>query len=166
RGPRYFSLLRPLSELWIGRELAKHPRYFDSITSCNRNFHLRPEAPPERWCGTCPKCVFVFLMVSPWLDEAGIRRLFGRNFLEDDATLSVVEELAGLSRSKPFECVGTPDEVVAALALLHERGRFADTEALALFRERVLPGLADRGALVQGVLRPSPEHLVPLPWRE
>lgn len=163
-GPRYFSLLRPMSELAIGREFARHPRYFDAITSCNRNFALRPAAGTPRWCGTCPKCVFVFLMIAPWQDDDGLARIFGRIFIDDPATLPVVEELAGLAGTKPFECVGEPDEVVAALWLLHESGCFAETPALRAFRARILPALASPRALVDDVLRPSPDHAIPPPW--
>jgi len=160
-GPASFSLLRPLSELHVARCFASHPRWFDAVTSCNANFALRPGAPPERWCGICPKCVFVFLVMTPWLTDEHRATLFGRDLLDDARTLPIVEELLGLARHKPFECVGTPDEVTAALWLCHERGLHDATPALALFRERVLPTLSDPQRFVEEALCPSGEHLVP-----
>src|SRR5690606_11778744 len=58
---RYYSLLRPLSELAVARQFAKIDRYDAWFSSCNRNFHLLGERPTSRWCGVCPKCHFVFL---------------------------------------------------------------------------------------------------------
>jgi hypothetical protein len=146
RGPGSFSLLRPLSELHVARCFASHPRWFGSVTSCNRNFALRPEA--------------------PWLSADERATLFGRDILADARTIPIVEELLGLARHKPFECVGTPDEVTAALWLCHERSLHAATPALTLFRERVLPGLRDPQRLVDEALRPSEEHLIPARWAE
>jgi UDP-N-acetyl-alpha-D-muramoyl-L-alanyl-L-glutamate epimerase len=163
-GPATFSLLRPFSELAIARELARHPRWHGAITSCNANFSLHASGAP-RWCGRCPKCVFVFAVTTPWLDDASRALIFGADFLADAANLPLVEELLGLSGHKPFECVGTPDEMIAALWLCHDGRLHAGTPALALFRERVLPGLEDPQRLVEDCLRPSEDHLVPARWQ-
>src|SRR5690606_25469956 len=40
---RYYSLLRPLSELAVARQFAKFDRYDAWFSSCNRNFHLLGE---------------------------------------------------------------------------------------------------------------------------
>ena len=163
-GPSMFSLLRPYSELAVAREIARHPRWLGAITSCNANFSIRPSAGP-RWCGRCPKCVFVFAVTTPWLDDTSRALLFGADFLADSANLPLVQELLGLQGHKPFECVGTPEEMTAALWLCHERRLHASTPALALFRDRVLPVLAEPEALVEECLRPSDEHLVPVTYQ-
>ena len=159
--PAMFSLLRPFGELAIAREFARHPRWFGSVTSCNANFAIAPRQPAPRWCGRCPKCVFVFAIVTPWLDDAGRSELFGADFLADEANVPVAEELLGLARHKPFECVGTSDEMRAALWLCHSRGLHAATPVMRRFRDRVLPLLPDGDALVAACLAPSSEHLVP-----
>lgn len=160
-GPSMFSLLRPFSELAIAREFARHDAWFDVVTSCNANFGIsrRPERPP-RWCGTCPKCVFVFAVTAPWLDDAARACLFGGDFLADERNLPLLEELLGLARHKPFECVGTPDEMRAALWACHARGLLRGATRV-LFEERVLPFLDDPKALLAGCLAPSDEHLIP-----
>ncbi|HEY4560398.1 MAG TPA: endonuclease domain-containing protein, partial [Lysobacter sp.] len=48
---RYYSLLRPLSELAVARQFAKSDRYDQHFSSCNRNFHILGERPAQRWCG-------------------------------------------------------------------------------------------------------------------
>ena len=159
-GPAMFSLLRPFSELAIARELARHERWLPVVTSCNANFSLTSPGAP-RWCGRCPKCVFVFAVTTPWLDDRAREILFGADFLDDPLNVPVVLELLGLQGHKPFECVGTADEMRAALWACHERGLHAGSPALAAFRERVLPELDDPAALLSECLRPSERHLVP-----
>ena len=68
---RYYSLLRPLSELAVARQFAKSDRYDAWFSSCNRNFHLLGERPAARWCGVCPKCHFVFLALAPFMPSRG-----------------------------------------------------------------------------------------------
>src|SRR3546814_21029413 len=46
---RYYSLLRPLSELAVARAFARSARYDAHFSSCNRNFHLLGERPASRW---------------------------------------------------------------------------------------------------------------------
>ena len=55
---RYYSLLRPLSELAVARQFAKTDRYDAHFSSCNRNFHLLGERPASRWCGDDRKVFF------------------------------------------------------------------------------------------------------------
>lgn len=165
-GPGYFSLLRPLTELAIGAGFARHERYFDHVTSCNANFRIRPGAPPARWCGRCPKCLFVTLILAPHLSDAQVARIFGDNFLAHAHNRPLLMELMGLAAHKPFECVGTPEEVAAALWALRQQGRMADTVAMALFVEQVLPGLSDPAALLAAESAPSDEDAMPRRWRE
>ena len=87
--------------------------------------------------------------------------MFGGNPLADERNVALVEELAGVARLKPFECVGEPDEVLAALWLLRRDGRFLDAPAM-----RVMPDVADGESLVARVLAPSSEHLIPPPFDE
>ena len=165
-GPTYFSLLRPLSELAIGACLARHTRYFDHITSCNANFRIRPGAPPARWCGHCPKCVFVYTILAPHLDDDRLDRLFGMRILEDADNLPMVRRLLGIESFKPLECVGTPEEVRAALWRLHADQRALAGPAGALLAEEVLPTLTDPDALWQGQLRAVEDDAMPPHWRE
>lgn len=85
-----FSLLRPFSELEITGDFIRHPEYFPLFSSCNRNFaitenrRLKGETP---WCGECPKCAFVFLMLAAYLKPETLTPIFGKNLFEDEKLL-------------------------------------------------------------------------------
>lgn len=164
RIPTYFSVLRPLSELHIASCFSRFPAHFTHFSSCNRNFRQRGRRPADRWCGRCSKCIFVFTMLGPWLEEQDMGRIFGGNFLADDENLSTLAQLLGLEGHKPFDCVGTPDEVAAALYLCHTQGRYHDLPALRMLAERVLPRIIDPDRLVESLLTPVDEHLIPQRW--
>jgi len=156
-GPEYVSLLRPLSELRIVKAFATHPKYFDAVTSCNAHFKQSGPA-ARRFCLACPKCVFVSLMARPWLDDAAYHALFGGDALADPGNHTFVEELLGVRGTKPFECVGTPDETVAALHLALARGRTIPHGIMTTFAGHVLPKYPDLDAVAGHVLTRSYNH--------
>ncbi len=156
-GPEYVSLLRPLSELRIVKAFATHPKYFDAVTSCNANFKQSGPA-ARRFCLACPKCVFVSLMARPWLDDAAYHALFGGDALADPGNHSFVEELLGLRGTKPFECVGTPDETVAALHLALKHGRTIPHGIMTAFTGHVLPKYPELDATANRALTRSHDH--------
>ena len=156
-GPEYVSLLRPLSELRIMKAFATHPEYFDAVTSCNANFRQSGPA-ARRFCLTCPKCVFVSLMARPWLDDAAYHALFGGDALADPANVTFVEELLGVRSTKPFECVGTPDECMAALHLARRAGRLIPHGVMTAFNRGIAAQLPDLDALSAAALTLSPDH--------
>ena len=49
---RYWSLLRPLSELAVARQFARSDRYDAHFSSCNRNFHILGPRPASRCAST------------------------------------------------------------------------------------------------------------------
>lgn len=116
-GVDYVSFLRPLTELAIVRRFATLP-YLDVFTSCNRAFHL--DASRRRnWCGECPKCTFVFLMLSPFVPKAQMDAIFGKDLFADAALRPLFLDLLAIGDGhKPFECVGEPSECRAAYTLL------------------------------------------------
>ncbi len=122
--PLYLSILRPLSELAIARLFTLYPAYHAATSSCNKNFRIREPLGEKRWCGKCPKCVFVYLIVAAHADDAMLQRIFGSDFLADPENFGILADLAGVGGMKPFECVGTPVECRAAL------GRLAATHRL------------------------------------
>lgn len=106
----YFSFLRPLTELHIAR-LFSMLHYQRVFKSCNAG------SKQDIWCGKCPKCLFAFIILSPFVDRELLEEVFGGNLFEDEELLRYMDELCGLSEVKPFECVGTVSEVNAALAM-------------------------------------------------
>ncbi|MFH1582665.1 MAG: hypothetical protein ABIA08_02835 [bacterium] len=115
----YFSFLRPFYELQIAKMFSKHSKYFSSFLSCNEAHKTDSgrKKPKRKWCGKCSKCLFTFLMLYPFLDEKKLTKIFGRNLFGDKSLLPLLLELIGKRKFKPFECVGTKKESVAALSL-------------------------------------------------
>ena len=62
---------------------------------------------------------------------------------------------------KPFECVGTPEEMTAALLLIRDRGEFTDTPVVQLFLREQLPKIEDAQEIVKRALSISPDHAIP-----
>ncbi len=105
----YFSFLRPLSELQIGSLFAKFPKYHADFKSCNAG------SKEDIWCGKCPKCLFAYIILSPFINRSKMINIFGKDMLNDKNLLYYFEQLIGVEKVKPFECVGTVDEVNIAV---------------------------------------------------
>jgi hypothetical protein len=126
-GLDYFSLLRPMSELAILRAFAQHDRYHGVFVSCNSNYSVAGGAEhASRWCGHCPKCLFVYLGLAPFRSVAEMVAIFGRDLLADPSLTPGFMALFALDETRPFECVGTPAECAEALRLLQRRPEWGD----------------------------------------
>ncbi len=111
-GVRYYSLLRPLTEFQIARYFAScDTKYHEIFRSCNAG------AKEDKWCGHCAKCLFVAVILSPFLPYAEIVRLLGSDLFNLPEMAPVLQELCGALPNKPFECVGSRKEVNLALCL-------------------------------------------------
>ncbi|MDD3646197.1 MAG: hypothetical protein PHH06_02185 [Candidatus Gracilibacteria bacterium] len=107
----YYSLLRDKYELEIAEIFAKKAsKYFSSFSSCNRNFKITGATQNTNWCCSCEKCAFVYLILSPFLEDKKLIEIFGENLLDKVSLLETYKGLMGLSKYKPFECVGTYKE--------------------------------------------------------
>lgn len=107
---RYFSFLRPLSELQISGLFSKLTAHHLGFRSCNAG------SKTNSWCGKCPKCMFTYIMLSAFLPQSRMEQIFGINMFENADMIPFMEELTGIRAVKPFECVGTIEEVNLALA--------------------------------------------------
>lgn len=107
----YFSMLRPLSEFQIAKYFARQKQYHKIFRSCNAGSRT------DSWCGHCPKCLFVYLILSPFLSAREVEEIFGRNMLEDETMKGTLDQLIGIEEEKPFECVGSRDEINTAMVL-------------------------------------------------
>ena len=162
--PDYFSLLRPFTELWIGRRFAEHPECLKSFRSCNRAFHIDPSQRLDRWCGRCDKCAFIDLILSPFVSHNDLSAVFaGAEPLDNPALVEVFETLIGATATaKPFECVGDVDECRAAVVLASERPDRSESVVL----DALLPHVdfAAVAAMADGLLEPLGEHFIPEPY--
>jgi len=106
---QYFSFLRPLSELQIAKLFSQCEAYHPVFRSCNAG------SKTDSWCGKCPKCLFTWIILSPFLSREQLVFIFGKDLMADESLRPILEELNGTATVKPFECVGTVEEVRACL---------------------------------------------------
>lgn len=108
---KYFSLLRPLSEYQIAMLFSNYEKYHKIFKSCN----VGSKKEPWHWCCSCPKCLFVYIILSPFLYKEKLIEIFGEDLFEKEDLLDTFIELTGYGKTKPFECVGTYEEVRYAI---------------------------------------------------
>ena len=109
----YFSLLRPLSEFQIALLFSNYPKYHFIFRSCN----VGSKNEKWEWCCHCPKCLFVYIILSPFLYPDKLVSIFGEDLYSNKELLPIFLELLGYSETKPFECVGTYGEARYAVSL-------------------------------------------------
>jgi UDP-N-acetyl-alpha-D-muramoyl-L-alanyl-L-glutamate epimerase len=123
--PGYFSALRDRTELWVGERFAALTQYHQTFRSCNRAFHLDTSRRLGHWCGQCDKCVFIDLILAPFMSAEQLRAVFaadggGGEPLDDPGLTEKFRTLLGAG-TKPFECVGEVNECRAAVVLAAAR---------------------------------------------
>ncbi|MCR5646259.1 MAG: hypothetical protein K6F96_07735 [Bacteroidales bacterium] len=112
---QYFSFLRPLNEMQIASLFSRCDAYHEVFRSCNAG------SKTDSWCGKCPKCLFTWIILSPFLSRQRLSEIFGKDLLTDPELRPIFEELNGTSAVKPFECVGTVEEVRACVDDMKDR---------------------------------------------
>lgn len=103
----YYSFLRPLNELQIAKLFAQMPQYHQVFKSCN----VGSKGEEWRWCNNCAKCLFAFIILSPYLYKDELVEIFHEDLYEKVELWPIFEELTGHGKTKPFDCVGTFAEV-------------------------------------------------------
>ncbi|MCX6758149.1 MAG: hypothetical protein NTX14_00390, partial [Candidatus Nealsonbacteria bacterium] len=139
----FFSSLRPLYEIQIAKIFSGFPKYFPYFLSCNKPYRIT-DSSETTWCKKCPKCLFTFAALYPFCEKEQLIKIFWGNLFEDGALIPLMEELVG--EVKPFECVGTRLETVAAfyLSLKKEMGSKNLPVLLEYFKNNILdryPGI-------------------------
>lgn len=142
---QYFSFLRPLSELQIAKLFAQCEAYHPVFRSCNVG------SKTDSWCGHCPKCLFTWIILSPFLSREKLTAIFGKDLMADESLRPIYEELNGTAAVKPFECVGTVEEVQACMATVDGNynmvneilGRFNNEHFLPVKFEKILKSKLD-----------------------
>ena len=112
---QYFSFLRPLSELQIAKLFSQCEAYHPVFRSCNVG------SKTDSWCGHCPKCLFTWIILSPFLSREKLTAILGKDLMADESLRPILEELNGTAAVKPFECVGTVEEVRACMDAVEGR---------------------------------------------
>jgi hypothetical protein len=158
----YFSLLRPYSEARIARLFARETRFDRVFSSCNRNFTQKPHE-GLLWCGECPKCHFVFLILACAMDKDRLIGIFGQNVLANPANETSFRNLTGLAGQKPWECVGEILEAAACLQVLANRPEWQDDAIVVALRAGLLAqyGAARLDSAYEDLMTDSGDHLIP-----
>ena len=122
----YFSFLRPLNELQIAKVFSRQEKYHSVFKSCN----LGSKEKEWKWCCNCAKCMFAFTILSPYLYKDKLIKIFGEDMFENKNMLKIFIDLTGNGDAKPFDCVGTFEEV-----------NFAITKTIENMKDKPLPYL-------------------------
>ncbi|CAN5167333.1 UDP-N-acetyl-alpha-D-muramoyl-L-alanyl-L-glutamate epimerase [soil metagenome] len=163
---QYFSLLRPWYEIKIAEVFAKYSEYFGSFSSCNRNFSsTMPNATDQKWCGSCPKCAFVFVLLAAFLKKQQLLDIFKENLFEKPSLLPLFKELLGMKGIKPFECVGTSEETKVAFYMAYETGNYENDLAMDMFINECLPEIKDIDELKKSVFMSEDNSSIPEEFR-
>lgn len=124
---RVASFLRDRSELWVAKIFSELPQYHPVFRSCNRAFRQDASERLTTWCGECDKCLFINLVLAPFLSRSSLREIFHSEPLANPALRTQLATLVGLGLDhKPFECVGDPHECASALAYVAKLDEWRD----------------------------------------
>lgn len=109
---KYFSFLRPLNELQIAKIFSGLEQYHSVFKSCN----VGSKGKEWKWCCNCAKCLFAYIILSPFLYKEKLVNIFGEDLFEKENLLDIFLGLTGNAENKPFDCVGTYEEVNFAIS--------------------------------------------------
>ena len=91
--------------------------------------------------------------------------IFGANLLDDPDLLPLLNDLTGVSQSKPFDCIGTIDEVNAVLVNLIRKLRGEELPALLREYKASEAYIRYQQLDYQSLLRTfNPEHFLPVEY--
>ena len=126
--PEYFSMLRPWSEWQITKKFVQYPQYFPVFQSCNLG------SKTDTWCSNCAKCLYVYIMLAAFLTDEQLIKIFGKDMLEGEEYQELFNGLVYQDYDKPFECVGTKNEINLALYTAAEKRKSSGRLPLLLKR--------------------------------
>jgi hypothetical protein len=154
------SVLRDRSELWVAQRFSELERFHTTFRSCNRAFAQDPARRAANWCGECDKCLFIHLVLAPFMDRAQLANVLGVEPLADPERLAQLRALVGLGEQrKPFECVGDPGECAVALRAVAELPAWHEVDHVV-----ELAAQLDRDETLADLLAPRGVNRVPSTW--
>lgn len=160
--PYYFSFLRPLYELQIGKLFSEVTEKGSAVRSrfrsCNRGQKT------NSWCCDCPKCLFAYLILRPFIPHAEMVTLFGQDVLANQRLLPTLLELVGQLPTKPFECVGTHEESIVAVQLCIQQYQAENIPLPILLEKSIsdfLPASGQEGRAFSVLKSWNDQHAIP-----
>jgi len=162
----YFSLLRPWYEIKITQKFSQYEKYFPQFSSCNlANFKFSGQQ-KNRWCCQCPKCVFVWTMLSAFLPLKQLIKIFKCNLYQNKKLEPIFQELLGQKKTKPFECVGTPEEMQLALYLASKKSDYQHNFIIKQFTKQLLPKIKNIKYLQKKLFKTYNQHNLPKKFQQ
>ena len=156
---RVASFLRDRSELWVAKVFSTLTQYHHVFRSCNRAFRQNLDQRASAWCGECDKCLFINLVLAPFISRASLREIFHGEPLANPALGAALATLVGVGLDhKPFECVGDPDECASALVHVAAQPEWRDVTHLVDIASKLSP------PPLVALLRTQGESRVPAHW--
>lgn len=155
------SFLRDRSELWVAQQMAGYDDVLHAFRSCNRAFRQDAAQRALRWCGECDKCLFIALVMAPFMPRRDLDAIFdGTSPLARPDLLAQLTVLVGLGKDrKPFECVGDPVECAVALRAVAASREWSDCPWLATLAQQT-----SVDASMDELLLPMGKNRVPAEW--
>ena len=71
--------------------------------------------------------------MSPFISQEDLINIFGKDLLNDNDLQPILKQLKGEADVKPFECVGTIEEVNACLTVSEERSAVSVSDLLSQY---------------------------------
>jgi len=110
---QYFSLLKPIYDYRIFKNLARYPQALPDLHSCNID---------KPWCKRCAKCAYVWLNYLANFDTSIIDALFHANPFDSSDLHLYYRQMLGLEEHNAFECVGHIHESRIAMQKCAQKG--------------------------------------------
>ena len=97
-----------------------------------------------------------------------VEKVFGRNMLQDEEMKPLLDQLTGIQEEKPFECVGSRDEINSAIVLTIEQMEKEGKKLPLLFEHYKETGLYERYQTEKNKFSAyfDSSNLVPEPWEK
>jgi UDP-N-acetyl-alpha-D-muramoyl-L-alanyl-L-glutamate epimerase len=108
-----FSILRPLHDYRIYKNISKWPEIMADIHSCNID---------KPWCKECSKCAYVWCSLNSVYDTKLVHNVFKENLFDKECLYEYWQQLLGLTEHNAFECVGECAETRLAFKKCLEKG--------------------------------------------
>ncbi|MGM0612244.1 MAG: hypothetical protein ACQESM_01910, partial [Bacteroidota bacterium] len=83
--------------------------------------------------------LFTYIILSPFVQPERLQNIIGHDLLDDPDHIQNYMELTGQTDQKPFECVGTVNEVNIALTLTAKQMNDSDEMPLLLQKFKQTP---------------------------
>jgi hypothetical protein len=141
----FFSILMPIHDVAIFSLLRQDLDMVPAAHSCNMK---------KPWCMRCPKCSYVWLGYRAHLPDEDVLAIFPHDLIELPENQKYFQDMVGLGKHTPFECIGQIEESRLALILCLERGLLGPRGRALAAR---LPPL-DLKSVLDQFLRVNAEH--------